>query len=63
MVWRAYAGLSGAVVLSVVVLALTMGMPTKSIMQVAGATSAVMLGGAMFATLCFMAFRKRRVRR
>jgi F0F1-type ATP synthase assembly protein I len=60
MIWRAYAALSGAIVLSVVVLAMTMGMPEKWIMQLAVGTSAVMLANAMFVTLCVAAFRRRK---
>jgi len=59
MIWRAYAGLSGAIVLSVVVLATTMGMPEKWVMQAAMGTSIVMLSFALFVSICAFAFRKR----
>jgi len=60
MIWWAYAGFSGAILISVVLMALTMGMPSAVILQLTVAIGSVMLGGAMFASLCLLALRRRR---
>jgi len=57
MVWWAYAGLSGAVVGSVVLMAFIIGVPQSALVQIATATASVMLGGAMLANIALVMLR------
>jgi hypothetical protein len=59
MIWWAYAGLSGAIVLSLVFIAWIVGVPANALMQLAVATASVMLIGAMVVSLTAAAFRRR----
>ena len=64
MIWWAYAGLSGAVVGSVVLMAWIIGVPQHALMQIATTTASVMLGGAILANIAAIMFRgPKRVRR
>ena len=64
MIWWAYAGLSGAVVGSVVLMALIIGVPQNALMQIATTTASVMLGGAIVVNIAAMMLRgPRRARR
>jgi len=60
MIWWAYAGLSGAVVFSIVLTALTIGAPTGAIVQLSVWSASVMLGLAMLANILATATRRRR---
>lgn len=59
MIWWAYAGLSGAIVSSLVFVAWIVGVPANALVQLAVASSSVMLIGAMVASLTAAAFRRR----
>ena len=58
MIWWAYAGFSGSIVMSLVMVAWTIGVPSNAIMQLAVATSSMLLGGAMLANLCTIVLRR-----
>lgn len=60
MVWLAYAGFTGAVVFSILLLAWTIGVPSEAMVQLAVTTTAVMLGCGMVMNLCIVALRRRR---
>jgi uncharacterized membrane protein YeaQ/YmgE (transglycosylase-associated protein family) len=59
MIWWAYAGLSGAIVSSLVFVAWIVGVPASALAQLAIATASIMLIGAMVVTLAAAAFRRR----
>ena len=60
MIWLGYAGLSGAIVFSVALVALVMGMPSAMIVRLAIETAVLLLGAAMMASVFFNVLRRRR---
>ena len=57
MIWWAYAGLSGAVVASIVLVAFLIGVPQNALVQIATTAASVMLGGAMLANIAAILMR------
>ena len=58
MIWWAYAGFSGAVVCSIVLMALIIGVPQNALMQIATAAASIMLGAAIFAHIAVIMLRR-----
>ncbi len=64
MILWAYAGLSGAVVGSIVLMAWIIGVPQNALVQIATTSASVMLGAAMLANIAVIMFRaSKRARR
>lgn len=59
MVWLAYSGFTGAVVLSIGFLTMMLGMPVLSALSLAIQTGVILFAGAAVATLVFTELRKR----
>jgi hypothetical protein len=60
MIWWAYAGLTGTIVLSLVLVAWIVGVPANGLMQLAIATTTLMLVTGMLVSLAVVAVRRRR---
>ena len=58
MFWLAYSGFTGSIVLSIVFLAMMLGMPILPALSMAVQTGAVLLAAAAVATLLFTEVRK-----
>ncbi len=59
MIWSAYAGLAGAIVLSMVFLAWIVGVPQEALVRIAVQGTAFFMGFGMFIHLCALALRRR----
>ena len=59
MVWLAYSGFTGSIVLSIVFLTWMLGMPVLPALSLAVQTGVIMLAAAGVATLVFTGLRKR----
>ena len=59
MVWLAYSGFTGSVVISIVFLTLMLGMPVLSALSLAIQTGVFLLAAAAITTLVYTEFRKR----
>jgi hypothetical protein len=59
MVWLAYSGFTGSVVLSIVFLTMMLGMPTLAALSLAVQTGVILLAVAAVTTLVFTELRKR----
>jgi hypothetical protein len=59
MIWLAYAGFTGSVVLSIVLLTWMLGMPVLPALSLAVQTGAILMATAAVATLLFAEVRKR----
>jgi hypothetical protein len=59
MVWLAFSGFTGSVVLSIVFLAMMLGMPVLPALSLAIQTGVILLATAAVATLVFTELRKR----
>jgi hypothetical protein len=59
MIWWGYVGLSGAVIFSLVVVALIVGVSTEDILALVANTAALLLAFGMFVHLCAIAVRNR----
>jgi len=57
MIWWAYAGLSGAIVSSVVLTTWLIGAPASALVQIATTTASLMLAGAMIANIATIMVR------
>jgi len=60
MIWWGYAGLSGAIISSLVLIALIIGVSTESILALVANTGAALLAVGMLVHLCVIALRNRR---
>ncbi len=58
MIWLAYSGFTGSVVLSIVLLTWMLGMPVLPALSLAVQTGAILLAAAAVATLLFTEVRK-----
>lgn len=59
MVWLAYSGFTGSVVLSIVFLSMMLGMPVVPALSMAVQTGVILLAAAALATLVYTELRKR----
>ena len=57
MIWWAYAGLSGAILSSIVLTVWLIGAPASALVQIATTTASVMLAGAMIANIAAIMVR------